>query len=187
MEGYKTMTPRAKETLLKRKFVSMEYLTVYVEYFEKMVTAMEKGIQDCQQILLDNPQLGGDNIGSWETRGLPILQGDLAYARDALIKAQHGDPTYLASSGGNLRGIYKDVDNIGGFGLWWQHLEPSCEKAFKHNLHTAMDMGCNIDYTISGYWQDDEILGETITGPIDENELLNYLKPGETLEGIKRA
>ena len=43
-------------------------------------------------------------------------------------------------------------------------------------------IGSNIDYTISGYWDDNEILDEEITGPMDEQELLNYLKPDESLD-----
>ena len=47
-------------------------------------------------------------------------------------------------------------------------------------------IGSNIDYTISGYWDNDEILDEEITGPMDKNELLNYLKLGESVDDLSK-
>ncbi|MCJ8351199.1 hypothetical protein [Moritella sp.] len=178
------MNKIAKKELLARKFTCIEYMTEYVECFNKMIDSLLIGMGAFQQLQQQNPTIEAHNFSAWESRGLPNLEGDRAYAIDALKKAKTGDPSYLSSSAASLRGISKDVDNIGGFGEWWQRLDKKYEDDFLLKLKQAKKIGSNIDYTICGDWLDDEILDEEITGSIDETELLNYLKSNENLDDI---
>ncbi|QUM85207.1 hypothetical protein [Moritella sp. 28] len=178
------MNKTAKKELLTRKLTSVEYMTEYVEYFNQMVDSLLMGMGAFQQLQKQNPHVDAHNFSAWESRGLPNLKGDRAYAIDALKKAKAGDPSYLSSSAGNLRGISKDVDNIGGFGEWWQHIDKKYEDDFFFKLRKAKKTGRNINYTICGYWDGDKILNEEITGHIDEADLLKYLKPNEKLDDI---
>jgi len=178
------MNNKAKKELLSRKFTSIEYMTEYVEFFNQMVDSLLVGMGAFQQLQQQNPNIDAHNFSAWESHGLPILEGDLAYAMDALKKARNGDFMYISGSAGNLRGISKDVDNIGGFGEWWQRIDNKYEDDFRRKLSRTKKIGSNIHWTICGDWNDDEILRETITGPIDDADLLNYLKPNEKLDDI---
>ncbi|QUM85210.1 hypothetical protein [Moritella sp. 28] len=178
------MNKTAKKELLTRKLTSVEYMTEYVEYFNQMVDSLLMGMGAFQQLQKQNPHVDAHNFSAWESRGLPNLKGDRAYAIDALKKAKAGDPSYLSSSAGNLRGISKDVDNIGGFGEWWQHIDKKYENDFRRKLNRTQTIGSNIYWTIRDSWNNDEILDEDITGVIDEADLLKYLKPNEKLDDI---
>jgi len=178
------MNKTAKKQLLMRKFASIDYMTEYAEFFSEMVDLLLLGMGAFQQLQKQNPNVDAHNFSAWVSRGLPNLESDRAYAIDALKKAKAGDLSYLSSSAASLRGISKDVDSIGGFGEWWQRLDKKYEDDFLFKLKQTKKTGCNIDYTICGDWLDDEILNEEITGPIDEKELLNYLKPSESLDDI---
>lgn len=178
------MNNRAKKTLLERKFTSYLYAELYVGYFKEMVNAMESGMQEFSIFYQKKPTVDAHNIKDWQSRGLPILQGDYHYAVNALKKAQKGDLNEISGSAGNLRGLSKDVDNIGGFGEWWQHIDEQFKKDFYKYFKLASRTGCNIYYTVDYSWDGDEILDEEITGSIDEVELLNYLKSNEKLADI---
>jgi hypothetical protein len=51
-------------------------------------------------------------------------------------------------------------------------------------LGKAEQCASNIYRTIGDRWKPGSILKEFVTGPIDEQDLLKYLKPGESLEDI---
>lgn len=178
------MNKTVKKELLKRKFTSNDYMTEYVDYFNQMVDSLLLGMGAFQQLQKQNPNIDAHNFYAWESRGLPNLESGRAYAIDALNKAKAGDPSYLSSSAASLRGISKDVDNIGGYGEWWNHIDKKYEEQFDRALDNAQTTGGNIHYTICGYWEGDKLLNENITGPIDEADLLNFLKPNEKLDDI---
>lgn len=178
------MKSEAKKILLDRKFRSIEYMRLYVELYRQLVEAMERGMNAFFALQKQNPSVDEDNIQAWVVRGLPNLKGNVAYAEDALRRAENGDDSYLVSSAGDLKGLSRDVDHIGGFGEWWKELDPQYETDFYKAFNQSHFAACNIYRTGLGHWRPDSILKETITGPIDKNELLNYLKPGERLEDL---
>ncbi len=178
------MNKAAKKILLTRKFTSIEYMTEYVDLYEKMVLALKKGMDEFKITYQIHPNIDAHNFTDWINRGYPNLARGAANAVDCLERAKQGNTSGISSSAGNLRGISRDVDNIGGFGEWWQHIDKKLEDDFFMKLKQAKKTGSNIDWTIRGSWNNDEILRETITGHIDETELLNYLKPGEKLADI---
>ncbi|NMP81789.1 hypothetical protein HHE92_18590 [Pseudoalteromonas arctica] len=149
-----------------------------------MVNALDIGMKEFEYQLSINPNLNQDNFSLWKSKGAPILFGDNEYANDALEKAKNGNFSHIRGSAGNLRGLSRDVDNIGGFGEWWHEIDNKYWDTFYSTYMKTKKIGSNIDYTISGYWDNDEILDEEITGPMDKNELLNYLKPGESLDDL---
>ena len=184
LEGRNLMNKQAKKNLLDRKFRTIDYMILYVDAFKNMVKTLEDAMNVFNLTIPANPNRSTDNFVDWVDRGLPILQGDLVYAQNALIKAKAGKASELVSSAANLRGLSKDIDSIGGFGQWWQHIDPLHWDTFWHQLDKTQTIGNNINFTISDYWNDDEILNEEITGPIDDVELLNYLGTNESLTDI---
>jgi hypothetical protein len=176
------MNNDAKKILLERKFTSLDYSKLYVEGFNEMANALDIGMKEFEYQSSVNPSLNQDNFSLWKSKGAPILFGDNEYANDALERAKNGDFSHIRGSAANLRGLSRDVDNIGGFGEWWHEIDNKYWDTFYSTYMKTKKIGSNIDYTISGYWDDDEILDEEITGPMDEQELLNYLKPDESLD-----
>jgi len=73
--------------------------------------------------------------------------------------------------------LSRDMDVLGE--KWWDYVPLDIARKFGVNLSKAQQMASNIAWTLGEAWNDDEILRERITGPIDEQELLKYIKPGE--------
>jgi hypothetical protein len=178
------MNNTAKKTLLARKFTSVEYMSKYVKLYQQMVFNLKRGMDEFEITYKKNPKLDAHNFTDWINRGYPNLARGADNAIECLDRAKLGNISGISSSAGNLRGISRDVDNIGGFGEWWQHIDMKFKDDFNEALDLAQTTGSNIDWTIRGSWNDDEILDVEITGPIDETELLSYLKPNEKLEDI---
>ena len=178
------MKNRAKKTLLERKFTSVGYMTKYVNLYQEMVFNLKSGMDEFEFKYKKNPKLDPDNFTDWINRGYPNLVRGADNAIECLNRAKLGNISGISSSAGNLRGLSRDVDNIGGFGDWWQHIDKKYEDDFLLKLKQAKKIGSNIDYTICGDWLDDEILDEEITGSIDETELLNYLKSNENKKAL---
>jgi len=176
------MNKNSKKTLLERKFTSIDYIKLYVDGYQEIVETLEAGMNEFELQLKKNPTLNIDNFKQWQLRGAPNIKRGAQNALEHFEKAKKDHLTGIASSAGNLRGLSRDVDNIGGFGDWWHEIDNKYWDKFYTTYMETETIGSNIDYTISGYWDDDEILDEEITGPIDEQELLNYLKPDESLD-----
>ncbi|GGF02981.1 hypothetical protein [Pseudoalteromonas gelatinilytica] len=178
------MNKKAKKTLLERKFISIIYIKEYVDGYQKITEALDAGMKEFEFQLQLNPNLNIDNFKQWQVRGAPNIKRGAQNALEHFEKAKQGHLTGIASSAANLRGLSRDVDNIGGFGEWWHEIDISYWDSFYNTYMQTETIGSNIDYTISDYWDDDEILRETITGPIDEQELLSYLEPNESLDDL---
>jgi len=178
------MKNRAKKELLTRKFTSVGYMTKYVNLYQEMVFNLKSGMDEFEFKYKKNPKLDPDNFTDWINRGYPNLVRGADNAIECLNRAKLGNISGISSSAGNLRGLSRDVDNIGGFGDWWQHIDKKFEDDFNDALNLAQTTGSNIDWTIRDSWNNDEILDEDITGVIDEADLLKYLKPNEKLDDI---
>ena len=177
------MTPEMKKILLQRKFTSIEYMEEFSFYHKKAV----EGLIESIQWFYDHPPDVNwqtwhisDRPDGWEDRAVPNFIGTQEGIEEGIEYAKKGDNSYIRSVAGSLMGIDKDLDNLGE--KWWDYVDQ--EVAFKcgKNLGKAQDIASNICRTIAGGWSSpDSILKESVTGPIDEQELLNYLKPGETV------
>ena len=179
------MNKHAKKILLERKFSSIDYIREYVDGYQNIVEALDAGMKEFELQLQQNPSLNVDNFKQWQQRGAPNIKRGAHNALEHFEKAKNGHLTGIASSAGNLRGLSRDVDNIGGFGQWWHEIDSKYWDDFYTSYMETETIGSNIDRQISNAWRtENSILDEEITGPIDEQELLNYLKPGESLDDL---
>ncbi len=174
------MNKDMKEKLLLRMFSSIEYMGKFVEHFVTAMDTAEAGIAAYKKQPPTDPKLLSEykpEIYQWESKVLPNFLGMKKNALEALTNAQKGQLSTMRSCTGNLRGLGKDMDGIGE--EWWQAVDPKLSDSYATNLRIARRLGANIYYTLSNFWENDEILDKGITGPIDEQELLKYLKSGE--------
>jgi hypothetical protein len=144
--------------------------------------AAEKGVTAFKKMPPNSPQLLSDynnEIRQWETKVLPNFRGMKINAIEALDDFKRGDNSTMEDCTGNLRGLSKDMDGIGE--KWWQVVDPVTRQSYYNNLKIAGIMGDNILFTIIKGWRPGELLKESITGPIDDQDLQKYLKPGETM------
>src|SRR5690554_3278668 len=97
---------------------------------------------------------------------------------EALIsRNDHRTNMYLDGLAGDFRGISRGFDGIRE--NFMDVATPEMRKEYRHLFNVVNFQACNIEKTINNWWKDTSIVDEDITGPIDEQELLNYLEPGE--------
>ena len=97
--------------------------------------------------------------------------------QDAIVAAQQGNFRVIRAAAGSFRGLNKDMDGIRE--AFMDFIEPDVKARYFELWTLAHTEGCNIYYTLSDHWDTGEILNTEITGPIDEQQLLKYLQPGE--------
>jgi hypothetical protein len=174
------MKPDLKEKLLLRMFSSAEYVERFIEHFVAAMDAAENGVVDYKIKPPKDPNLAVEyqlEIKQWETKVLPNFQRMKINAMEALSNYKKGQTSTMRSCTGNFRGLSKDMDGIGE--EWWQVVDPTIRQNYFENLKIAGVMGDNILFTIIKGWKPGELLKESITGPINEQDLLKYLKHGE--------
>lgn len=163
-------------------FSSIEYIERFVEHFVAAMDAAENGVAAYKMKPPIDPKLLANfqpEIKQWETKVLPNFRGMKINAMEALSNYKKGKTSTMRSCTGNFRGLSKDMDGIGE--EWWQVVDQKIKDEYISNLKIARKLGANIYYSLAKYWDSGEILDEEITGPIDEHDLLKYLKPGETV------
>lgn len=174
------MTPELKEKLLTRLFTSLEYMETFTNHYATGLKTAIDAFAIFEKKYRINSILSGRyamEYRQWSERVIPNFTRMRKNALVSLEKAREGNFDYIEGATGNLRGLSKDMDGI-GWG-WWDEVDGSYWKVHAENMNKAEQLGSNIYYTLSDFWDDDEILNEKITGPIDENALLKYLQPGE--------
>jgi len=176
------MTPEMKENLLLRMFGSFEYIEKFVTQFVSAVDAAEEGIGyykvNPPADLKTRLELKG-TISMWENRALPNFRRMKMNALAGLEAAKVNNYDIIEGLTGSLRGFGKDMDGITD--KWWPYVDKSIHEKYFTNLKAARTTGGNIYWTLRGSWKEGELLNERITGLIDEQELLKYLQPGETV------
>lgn len=163
-------------------FSSIEYVERFVEHFATAMDAAENGVATYKMKPPTDPYLIADyqpEIKQWETKVLPNFRSMKTNAVEALSNYKKGITSTMRSCTGSFRGLSKDMDGIGE--KWWQVVDQKIKDEYFSNLGIARKLGANIYYTLARYWDSGEIFDEEITGPIDEQDLLKYLKPGETV------
>jgi hypothetical protein len=175
------MDAKMREILLKRKFSSPEYMEEMGEYHQRSLDAINKALD----FFNSNPPKEdwhewhkSDWPDIWVQRVKPNFER-MQECIESGIKAfvEGGEFSKIRSTTGSLHGIFRDLDNVGF--KWWDFVPKVLKDEFHNNLVHARDIASNIWWTVGEYWEPGEILDEEITGPIDEQELLRYLKPGE--------
>ncbi|HED17555.1 MAG TPA: hypothetical protein ENI64_12170 [Gammaproteobacteria bacterium] len=108
-----------------------------------------------------------------------LIEHMVKSAQKGLDEVENGNTGVICSLAGSMQGLSKDMDVLGD--EWLAYVPPEVIKQYGENMYKARKRASNIWWTIGEYWDnDEEILDEEITGPVDEDDLLSYLKPGES-------
>jgi hypothetical protein len=176
------MTPELKEKLLLRMFGSLEYMEKFINHYVAAMNAADEGMINYKAHPPTDLKLRIElkpTIWQWEVKVLPNFRGMKNGAIEAIENARQGKFSTIRSCAGDLRGFGKSMDGITD--EWWAYVDKSIREKYFTNLKAAMTTGDNIYWTLRGSWKEGELFNERITGPIDEQELLKYLQPGETV------
>lgn len=176
------MEKSLKAKLLERKFSSVEYMEAMREHHQASIDAMVEAIQ----YFYAHPPQGenwhnwnlADKPETWEGRAFTNFRGTQQSICDGIVNARKGQLSTIRGASGSLHSIFRNLDNMGW--KWWDYTDPVLKARFRSHLVAARDRATNIYLTTADYWRPGEILDEEIVGPIDEQDLLRYLKPGET-------
>ena len=176
------MNEQLKITLLKRKFQSIPYFEEFISNYKKFNQTGINAFDAYQQYRQEHPEFQPSNTllmeeDFWEYRAIPNFYGNLGAADEALENARKGKVSTIRSLAGDFRGISRGFDGIEE--NFMDVATPEMRKEYRRLYHLTSRKATIIEATINGWWNEGEILDEEITGPIDEQELLNYLEPGE--------
>ena len=176
------MKPELKEKLLLRLFSSLEYTEQFVGHFIQFI---DTGLLALEQF--DNLSVKPLNVENyaeikkdadlWHKKVKPNFLGMRKGMHEALAYAKQGDFSHIRCDAGNFKSLNKDMDGIRE--AFMDHIEPEVKTRYFALWKVAHTEGCNIYYTLSDFWDPGEIINTEITGPIDEQQLLKYLQPGE--------
>ncbi len=178
------MTPKLKETMLLRKFSSIEYMKEFSEHYFNFIDAGFESVNAYKSNppnvdLLDETQLKryeGD-LGLWESKVHPNFRFMYNSIITDIENAEKGNYEGVESAAADLRGLNKSMDGIRE--SFMDVIDPKIKEIYFFNLSQAKTKGDNIYRTLRGFWRPGAIHKESITGFVDEQELLRYLKPGE--------
>lgn len=178
------MDKALKRKLLTRKFSSIEYFEGFAKYHRLAVVGLEESIK----YFYDNPPEEdwllwhiSERPDGWESRVVPNFRATQVSIKDGIKKAKGGDFSYIESTCGSMQGLSKDMDVLDW--KWWDFIPREVALNYGGNMNKAKKMASNIWRTVGEYWRtEDSILNEEITGPIDESELIKYLRLGEKAE-----
>ncbi len=178
------MSPELKKKLLERMFSSPEYIERFVKYLESAVEGLHESLEWFEQHPPQDVDWESWHISDkpegWRMRAVPNFERMLKSAKTGLENARKGDYQVIEGLTGSMLGLSRDMDVLGE--KWWDYVPEEIAFKFGKNLNHAVQMAKNIWRTVGDYWKTPEsILKENITGPIDEQELLKYLQPGESV------
>jgi len=176
------MNDELKRKLLTRKFSSIEYMEEMSKYHDTAITGMVDSINwfhdnQPQDVDWESWHIS-DKPEEWGRRALPNFRMTQNAFEEGIEKAKQGDFTYIEDATGSIQGLDKDMDVLGN--LWWDYVDLDVARKYGLNMNEAEQRASNIWRTVGEYWKTPEsILKETITGTVDEQDLLRYLKPDE--------
>ena len=176
------MTPELKEKLLLRLFSSFEYteqfVNDFIQFIDTGLLALE--LYDALPVKPTNAANYAEvkkDADLWHLKVKPNFLGMKQGMLEALEKARQGDFSYVRADAGNFRALSKDMDGIRE--SFMDFIEPDVKARYFELWKKADYRATNIYLTFSGFWDPGQPLKEKITGPIDEQQLLKYLQPGE--------
>lgn len=179
---YKGTMPRAlKEVLLKRKFSSIDYINRYCAYFEdvcqiplnEFILFKKRADQDLsmQATYEISLRMWPNEEGTF--RGLP------AGAWLAFHAYREGYTEWMIDFSLSCNELYFEPESTEKRHAWWPR-ESESRKLFSHARDQLKRDGLNIYKTLRNVWHPGEIFDESITGPIDDSELLEHMKIGDS-------
>ena len=176
------MNEQLKIILLKRKFQSIPYFEEFIKNYKAFLKTGLQALDIYLKYRQEHPEFEPNNTllreeDFWIDRVKPNFEGMHYRADEALELAKQGDNSTLDSLAGSFRGISRGFDGIEE--NFMDVATPEMRKEYLRLYKLTIRQACNIEKTINNWWKDTSIVDEEITGPIDEQELLNYLEPGE--------
>lgn len=178
------MDRNLKKKLLLRKFSSFEYMEECRRNFRAALDSLEDALTYFENHY-DKSTWGAWHASEWPSTWRERAQKNLENLHDSLKagidKYQLGDPDQIRGSCNGITALAKDMEGMGNH--WWKYIPAEYQHQFTENRRAATIRAANIRRTVGQYWDenDDDLLDEEITGPIDEQDLLRYLKPGESV------
>jgi hypothetical protein len=176
------MTPDLKEQLLLRLFSSVEYTEQFADHFVQFIDTGLLALEQYDNLTVKPLNAKNHNeikkdADLWHLKVRPNFIRMKQNMLDAVTAAKTGNFRIVRSAAGNFKGLSKDMDGIRE--TFMEFIEPDIKTRYFTLWKLAHTEGRNIYYTLSDFWDAGEILNSEITGPIDEQRLLKYLKPGE--------
>lgn len=177
------MDSRLKKRLLLRKFSSIEYMEECRDYLRAALDALDEALTYFEQHHGESEWKqwhASEWPTTWRVRAQKNLENLYESLKLGIKQYQAGDPDRIRGSCNGLTSLSKNMDGMGE--KWWSYIPPDFEERFIKNRSAAARRASNIRETVGEYWdeKDDDLLKETVTGPIDEQDLLRFLQPGET-------
>ncbi len=177
------MDKELKRILLLRKFSSAEYMIEMSEWHRGAIDCLEDSLEAFFERSTEHGDWrqwpASDRPETWRDRVLKNLLKTQESIEIGIKNYSDGQDSTIRSVSGSVHGVFRNLDNF-SWG-WWKRIPSRYEAEFRSRLANASDQATNIMDTLSEYWRDDEILNERITGPIDEEDLKRYLRPGESI------
>lgn len=175
------MTPELRKKLLERVFSSREYYLRMMDYYEKALNGALEAMEWFESNVPTDDPGALKTAYAWKHRALPNMLGYLKGKEEDLYQYDKGDPDYVSGTAHNIMTLSRNLDHVGD--KWWDYVPLDIARKFGVNLSKAEQMASNIAWTLGGVFKArDSILDEEITGPVDEQELLKHLKPGESID-----
>ncbi len=179
------MNEELKTKLLTRKFSSTNYMEELLLNFSRCLHALEVCIEDwyqhCEGVVDTSQWNPADTVQAWEQRALPNYKSLKLGIEEGIRNFKNGDNNRILGVSNGIMNLTRNTDVLGN--KWWHEIDQELARKQGQAETQAEQIASNIWYTIGEYFDPGEILNEKITGPIDENELLNYLLPGESANG----
>ena len=177
------MDDELKKKLLQRKFSSVEYMQELRDHFAARLDAMKEAIASFRTHPPEDVDWRGwhvsDRPEGWEDRAVPNFERLLWSIEQGIEDYQASDPNRIKGTTNSIMGLSKQMDVLGY--KWWEYVDKAIVERHGNHANVANKHASNIYYTLTDYWgeNDEDILKENITGPIDEDDLRRYLKEGE--------
>ena len=167
-------------------FSSPDYIEKFVRHFEAAVDGLYESLDYFER----HPPEGvdweswhiSDKPEGWRDRVVPNLEGLRESLWQGIEQYRAGDPNRIRGTANNIMALTRDMEGMGE--KWWDYVPEEYLAKYYDNIYLARKMAANIYRTLGGgfAYRPGTILDEEITGPIDEEELLKYLEPGEVVE-----
>ena len=171
------MTPELRKKLLERMFSSKEYYLRMMDYYAKALEGAEEALAWFDENMPTKDAHALKTANAWRIRALPNMMGYLKGKDEDIERYDQGDLEYMEGTAHNIMTLERNLDNVGD--KWWEYVPQEIVFKYGKYMTKAEQMAKNVWHTVGDYYDEGEILDEEITGPIDEQELLKYLKPGE--------
>ncbi|WKE65524.1 hypothetical protein PVT67_17945 [Gallaecimonas kandeliae] len=174
------MDKATKKQALLNYFSSFDYAQELVLDHDDLVRWLEECIEDFH--LRNPPELTRDwkvweTPDEWERRVLANFRGTNNGFHQALELYRQGATDMMEDYAGSMRSLSKDMDVVSD--RWFDYVDDYKGRKYASAMNEMRKKAANIYYTLSDYWGEDneDILKEHITGPINETKLREYL-PG---------